>query len=130
MQYSAVSLLLLLSWFQITNHYTYILVNIESALGFLSPCGCGQCSDHKLTGGRPEGTLSWCHSIPKVFLSSVTSRPAVGPTQPPIQWLPGTVPLRVKRPRHEYDHSSPFSAEVKNDGAVPQLPHTSSRRGA
>jgi hypothetical protein len=52
-------------------------------------------------------------------------RPALGPTQPLIQWLPG-----VKRQRREADHSPPTSAEVKNGGAIPPLSNTSSWRGA
>jgi hypothetical protein len=31
----------------------------------------------------------------------------------------------VKRPMREADHSPPTSAEVKNDGAIPPLPHMS-----
>jgi hypothetical protein len=36
-----------------------------------------------------------------------------GPTQPPIQWVPGTLSLGVKRLGREADHSPPSSAEVK-----------------
>jgi len=36
--------------------------------------------------------------------------PALGPTQPPIQWVSGVLYLGVKR---EADHSPPSSAEVK-----------------
>jgi hypothetical protein len=36
-----------------------------------------------------------------------------GPTQPPIQWVPGALSLGVKRPGREADHSPPSSAEVK-----------------
>jgi hypothetical protein len=36
----------------------------------------------------------------------------------------------VKRLRREADHSPPSSAEVKNGGSIPPLPHTSSWRGA
>jgi hypothetical protein len=36
-----------------------------------------------------------------------------GPTQLPIQWVPGALSLGVKRPEREADHSPPSSAEVK-----------------
>jgi hypothetical protein len=39
---------------------------------------------------------------------------ALGPTQLPIQWVPGALSLEVKRPVREADHSPPSSAEVKN----------------
>jgi hypothetical protein len=42
------------------------------------------------------------------FLFSTSSRPALGPTQPPIQWV-----LGVKRPGRETDHSPPAKAEDK-----------------
>jgi hypothetical protein len=38
---------------------------------------------------------------------------AVGPIQPPIQWVPGALSLKVKVPRREADHSPPSSAMVK-----------------
>jgi hypothetical protein len=50
----------------------------------------------------------------RIFLFTTLSRPALGPTQPPIQCVPGAVSLRVKRPGREADHSLPSSAEVKN----------------
>jgi len=42
------------------------------------------------------------------------SRPAVGPTQLPIQWVRGALSLRVKWPGRETNHSPTTSAEVKN----------------
>jgi hypothetical protein len=48
------------------------------------------------------------------FLFTTTFRPALGPTQPPIQWAPGALPLGVKRPGRDVDHSPPFSAKVEN----------------
>jgi hypothetical protein len=48
-----------------------------------------------------------------IFLSTTAFRPALGPTHPPIQWVPGALSLRVKRPGREADHSPPSSAEVK-----------------
>jgi hypothetical protein len=34
--------------------------------------------------------------------------------QPPIQWVPGTLSPRIKRPGREADHSPTSRAEVKN----------------
>jgi hypothetical protein len=47
------------------------------------------------------------------FFFTTTSRMALGPTQPPIQWLPGALSLGVKQLVHEADHSPPSSAKVK-----------------
>jgi hypothetical protein len=44
---------------------------------------------------------------------STSSRPAQGPTQPPIQWVPGALFPGVKRLGCEADHSPPASAKVK-----------------
>jgi hypothetical protein len=49
-----------------------------------------------------------------VFLFTIISRPGLGPTRPPIQWLPGALSLGVKRPEREADRSHPSSSEVKN----------------
>jgi hypothetical protein len=59
----------------------------------------------------------------KIFLFSTVSRPALGATQPPIQWVP-----EVKRPRREADHSPPSAAEVKKGRSIPPLQHTPSWR--
>ena len=40
------------------------------------------------------------------------SRPALKPTQPPVQWVPG-LSQGVKRPGRSADHPPPSSAEVK-----------------
>jgi hypothetical protein len=48
-----------------------------------------------------------------IFLFDTVFRPAVGPTQPPIQWVPGALSLGVERPGREADHSPPSSADVK-----------------
>jgi hypothetical protein len=39
---------------------------------------------------------------------------ALGPTQTPIHWVPGTLFLGLKRPWREADHSPQSIAEVKN----------------
>jgi len=48
----------------------------------------------------------------------------VGPTQPPIHWLPWALNLGLKRPGREADYIPPSSAEVKNREAKPPLPNT------
>jgi hypothetical protein len=58
-----------------------------------------------------------------IFLFSTASRPALGPTEPPIQLICwGLLQGGVKRPGCESDKSPPSSAEYKNDGAIPPLP--------
>jgi hypothetical protein len=49
----------------------------------------------------------------KNFLFSTSSRPALGPTQSPIQLLLGALSLGVKPPGREADHSHPTNAEAK-----------------
>jgi hypothetical protein len=39
----------------------------------------------------------------------------MGPTQRPIQWVPGSFPRGVKRPECEVDNSPTSSAKVKNE---------------
>jgi hypothetical protein len=63
-----------------------------------------------LRAGRARGRSPRPGRI-KNYLFSTSSRPALGPTQPPIQLVP--VPPEVKRPGCEAGHSSPTSAEVK-----------------
>jgi len=55
----------------------------------------------------------------------------LGPTQPPIQWIPRTLSLEVRRPGHEADHTPTSSAEVKECVELYLLsPNTPSWRGA
>jgi hypothetical protein len=65
-----------------------------------------------LRAGRPRG---WSSSPGRVknFLFSMSSKPVLGSTQPPIQWIPRAVSPGVKRPGREADHSPPTSADVK-----------------
>jgi hypothetical protein len=49
----------------------------------------------------------------KNFHFSISSKPALGSTKPPIQWLPGAISVGVKQPGPKADHSSPTSAEVE-----------------
>jgi hypothetical protein len=59
------------------------------------------------------------------------------PERPDLLWNPSSLSIGYrgcspggKRQGREADHPSPSSAEVKNDGAIPPLHHTSSWRGA
>ena len=45
-------------------------------------------------------------------ISPHLSRPALGPTQPPVQWLPGLSPGGKERPGRDADPSPPSSAVV------------------
>jgi hypothetical protein len=48
-----------------------------------------------------------------IFLFTTASRTALGPTQPPIQWVPRALSLGVKQPGSDANLSPPSSAEVK-----------------
>jgi len=49
-----------------------------------------------------------------IHFFATASRPILDPTRPPIYWVPGVLPLGVKQPGREVDHSPPSSAEAKN----------------
>jgi hypothetical protein len=57
-----------------------------------------------------------------IFLFVTLSRTALGPTQPPLQLVPGALSLEVKRPGREADHSTPSSAEAKNAWSYTSTP--------
>jgi hypothetical protein len=63
-------------------------------------------------------------------LFTTASRPALGPTQPPIQWVPRALSLGIKRPKREADHSPPSSAEVRNAWSYNFTLNTPACRGA
>jgi hypothetical protein len=78
--------------------------------------------------GLPNDSQLWLIHYPRqrqrIFLPSSASSPALGPTQPPVQWVPGDpFPGGKARPGRDADHSSPSSSEVnKWVGAIPPLP--------
>jgi hypothetical protein len=55
---------------------------------------------------------------------------AMGPTQPPIQWVPGVLSLGIKRLGREFDHSPPSRAEEKMNELYLHYPNTPSWLGA
>jgi hypothetical protein len=73
----------------------------------------GQIYSYHYTGWKTDksGLDYWQR---QEILFSIMSGPAWGSTQPPIQWVPGAVPLVVKRPECE--------AEVKNADTISPLP--------
>jgi hypothetical protein len=72
-------------------------------------------------------------SIPgkgKRFCLLHSSKPTLGPTQCPVQWVPGALSPGVNWPWREADHSPPSSDEVKNSGTILPLAAMCSRCGA
>jgi hypothetical protein len=66
-----------------------------------------------------------------IFLFTSASGTVLGPTQPPIQLVPGSLSLGVKRSGREASHSSSSSAEVKECVELYlHSPNTPSWRGA
>jgi hypothetical protein len=65
----------------------------------------------RLRAGQP-GFDSWQEQ--GCFLLATASRPALGTTQPPIQWIQRALSLGVNQSGREADHLPPSSAEVKN----------------
>jgi hypothetical protein len=52
----------------------------------------------------------------RIFSLASVSRPALGPTQPPVQSVPGVLSPGVKaRQGRDADHSPSSSAEVENE---------------
>jgi len=58
--------------------------------------------------------VSTLYEFVKFFNKYAASRPALGSTQPPIQWVTGTLTVGLKGTEREADHSPPSSVEVNN----------------
>jgi hypothetical protein len=88
----------------IYDHYNHLL-EPGSSVSIVSDYGAGRPFDRGTIPGRGKG-----------FFLCPVSRPALGPTQPPVQWVPGVLsPGDKTRPGRDADHSPPSSAEVKNE---------------
>jgi hypothetical protein len=74
-------------------------------------------------GLRTGGTGFDSQQIQEILLYSVSSRSALRPTQPPVQWKTQALSSGVKRPGREADHLPPSSLEVKKDGAISPFPY-------
>jgi hypothetical protein len=57
-----------------------------------------------------------------IFHFTTAFRTALGPTQPPNQWVPGALSLEVKQLGREADHSPPSRDEVKNALSYTSIP--------
>jgi hypothetical protein len=76
----------------------------------------------------PEDMAS-CVSRPALCLNIeevIILLSVVGPTQPPLQWVPGALSVGVKRPGREADGSSQLVPGSKIRGFIPPLHRTSS----
>jgi hypothetical protein len=78
------------------------------------------CSDW-LRAGRPRGRSS-SHCTGRIFLLTISSRPVLGLTQPPIQWVPG-----VKRPGMKLTTHLHLVPRSRIRESIHPLPHTSHR---
>ena len=77
--------------------YIYICCGPGSSVGIATDCGLDG------PGSNPGGD--------EIFRPS---RPALGPTQPPVQWVPGLSRGKVQ-PRRAADPSPPSSATVMEE---------------
>jgi hypothetical protein len=57
-----------------------------------------------------------------MFIFSETSRPALGPTQPPVQWLLGTLLQVLNRPECNAEHSLSLAPRLRMNGAKSPFP--------
>jgi hypothetical protein len=51
----------------------------------------------------------------RIFPLASVSRPALGSTQPPVQWAPRILSGGKARPGRDADHSAPSGAEIVNE---------------
>jgi hypothetical protein len=66
----------------------------------------------RYSDGLQAGQFGFDSRQGNIFHFSTAIRPTLRLTQPPIQWVPVTISLVVKRPEHEADHSPQNSAKV------------------
>jgi hypothetical protein len=63
-----------------------------------------------------------------IFFFSNASRPALGPIDPPIQWVLVLISGGLKRPLHEFHHSRPSRTQVTNEWNYTSAPRKSLHR--
>jgi hypothetical protein len=72
-----------------------------------------------LRDGRQRNRGSILGEGAKDFLFAITSKPTLGPSQPPLQLVPGAVSPDLWQQGRKADDSPPPSAEVQNARAIP-----------
>jgi hypothetical protein len=80
----------------------------------------------RLRTGRPRESGFDSRQEQEISPFSVTYTPALGPTRSHIVWGRVAVSPEVKPQGCEAEYTPPSSAEVRNGGATPLVPHTSS----
>lgn len=80
---------------------------------------------HSMERGSQNGSVGIATATVQttccVFLSSAEPILVLGPSQPPIQWVPRAL-FKIKRPGREANHTHPTSAEAKNSRATQSHP--------
>jgi len=100
------------SFIDITNEWTIIKIYTITYIPRRPSSSVGIATGYGLDG---QGIESRCRpDFPHL------SRPALGPTQPPVQWVPGLSWGKV-RPGRDADPSPPSTAVVKKSTAIPLL---------
>jgi hypothetical protein len=103
-------------WKFVEIRYYFCLAQIRNCLQPSAGAGVAQ-SVQCLTTGWMTGRSGFDpRQRQRIFPLSSVSRPALRPTQPPVQWVPGVLSPGVKaRPGRDADHSPLSSAEVVNE---------------
>ena len=78
-------------------------------------CCCFCCGPGSSVGIATDYGLDGAVSNPGGDEISRRSRPALGPTQPPVEWVPGLFPGGKVWPERAADHSPPSSAAVMEE---------------
>jgi hypothetical protein len=80
--------------------------------------------ERKVRGCKQKIVRGILHEPQIKFYRPTESRMALGPTQPPVQWIPGVLSLGIKRQEREAYHS-PLAPTSRMRGTIPLLPNTS-----
>jgi len=70
---------------------------------------------------KDDDDLYCFQAVIQVMPVVTTSKPALRPIEPPIQWIPGALSSVVERPGRETDYSFPSSTGLRMRGAIPPL---------